>query len=92
MLLRKEQAGSDSFGNVWTEAGAVVEVTEREGRILLAIRDGGFSEVAPEVSFSEVAPEAPFPAPAKPAVLKPVAAPKLKNPSTKGIDISTFTE
>ena len=88
MLLRKEQAGSDSFGNVWTEDGAVVEVTEDQARILLRILDGGFSEVAPDVSFSEVAPQAP----SNPASLKPVAAPKLKNPSSKGIDISTFTE
>lgn len=90
MLLRKEQAGSDSFGNTWAEDGAVVEVPEEQGRVLLRI--AGFSEVSPEGGDRQyegdltVIHESP---PLK--SLKPVA-PKLKNPVSKGIELDTFTE
>ncbi|ELP67643.1 hypothetical protein STRTUCAR8_08552 [Streptomyces turgidiscabies Car8] len=46
-LIRKEHAGNDSFGNSWPEDGAVVEVAPDHAQALLAIGDGGFSEVAP---------------------------------------------
>ena len=85
MLLRKEQAGSDSFGHVWETDGAVVEVPEEQARQLLRIQDAGFSEVAEML--------APLPFPKAPA-LKPISeSPKpLKAKVTKGIDVSTFTE
>ncbi|MGW2936074.1 hypothetical protein ACWDA7_30450 [Streptomyces sp. NPDC001156] len=45
--IRKERAGSDSFGNHWPEDGSVVEVEPEHVGPLLAIADGGFSEVTP---------------------------------------------
>ena len=42
--IRKAQAGS-SADHVWAEDGAVVEVTVEQAVELLAIPDGGFSEV-----------------------------------------------
>lgn len=98
MLLRKESAGSDSFGHVWGDPGSVVEVSEKEGRILLAIKDGGFSEVTLGRQYEDDSIGAVEPAPVdfpeadKRTVLKPVTTPKLKNPVSKGIDVSTFTE
>ncbi|MFI0914224.1 hypothetical protein [Streptomyces abikoensis] len=48
-LIRKAQAGSDSHGHTWPEDGAVVEVTDPEQiAALIAIPDGGFSEVTPQ--------------------------------------------
>src|SRR5881397_2969231 len=47
-LIRKTAAGSDSFGHVWPEDGAVVEIDDPEQiASLMAISDGGFSEVTP---------------------------------------------
>lgn len=47
-LIRKMQAGSDSFGHVWPEDGAVVEIDDAEQiACLMAISDAGFSEVTP---------------------------------------------
>lgn len=47
-LIRKAAAGSDSFGHVWPEDGAVVEIDDPEQiASLMAITDAGFSEVAP---------------------------------------------
>ncbi|KAB7850127.1 hypothetical protein [Streptomyces mobaraensis] len=47
-LIRKAQAGSDSYGHTWPEDGAVVEVDDPEQvAALLTIPDGGFSEVTP---------------------------------------------
>jgi hypothetical protein len=46
-LIRKERAGSDSFGNTWSEDGATVDVEAEHAAALLAIPDGGFSEVTP---------------------------------------------
>lgn len=57
-LIRKERAGNDSFGNSWPEDGAVVEVDAQHVPALLAINDGGFSEVTLAV---EEAPEDPPP-------------------------------
>lgn len=46
--IRKERAGNDSFGNSWPKDGAVVEVVDGEQvAALMAIPDGGFSEVTP---------------------------------------------
>jgi hypothetical protein len=67
--IRKARAGGDSFGNEWPTDGAIVEVPVHEATALLAIPDGGFSEVHaapvvdveddPEARFSEVADDAP---------------------------------
>jgi hypothetical protein len=47
-LIRKTAAGSDSFGHVWPEDGAVVEIDDPEKiASLMAIPDAGFSEVTP---------------------------------------------
>lgn len=85
MLLRKEQAGSDSFGHVWETDGAVVEVPEEQAHQLLRIQDAGFSEVCeipvmPRISkgpSQKLINESPKP---------------LKAKVVKGIDVSTFTE
>ncbi|MEU8839927.1 hypothetical protein AB0D97_12470 [Streptomyces roseus] len=48
-LIRKASAGGDSFGHVWPKDGAVVEISDGEEiAALMAIPDGGFSEVTPE--------------------------------------------
>jgi hypothetical protein len=53
MWLRKEQGGSSIGPHEWPEDGSVTEVPDHFGRTLLAIPDGGFTEVpAPD-------PEAP---------------------------------
>jgi len=47
-LIRKQQAGSDSFGHTWPEDGATVEIDDPEQiASLMAIPDAGFSEVTP---------------------------------------------
>lgn len=47
-LIRKAAAGSDSFGHVWPEDGAVVEIDDPEQiAALMAITDAGFSEAPP---------------------------------------------
>lgn len=52
-LIRKEQAGSDSFGHTWDADGAVVEIDDGEQiASLMAIPDGGFSEVTPTAGDS----------------------------------------
>lgn len=51
--IRKERAGSDSFGNTWPEDGAVVDVDPEQVASLLAIPDGGFSEVTPQTKQDE---------------------------------------
>jgi hypothetical protein len=58
--IRKAQAGSDSFGNQWPTDGAIVEVPVHQATALLAIRDGGFSEVAPAAVDPEDDPESRF--------------------------------
>lgn len=45
--LKKASPGSDSFGHEWPTSDSVIEVTPEEASALLAIRDAGFSEVAP---------------------------------------------
>ncbi|NUP39522.1 MAG: hypothetical protein HOY76_21545 [Streptomyces sp.] len=88
-LIRKERAGNDSFGNSWPEDGAVVKVDPEHVPSLLAIEDGGFSEVTPatketpedptppedpEEELSEVDPDAPAGEPeSKPAAKKTTA-------------------
>ncbi|MFK0222232.1 hypothetical protein ACIQWN_29080 [Streptomyces vinaceus] len=67
-LIRKDSAGADSFGHVWPEDGAIVEIDDADQiAALMAIPDGGFSEVirpadkkaeADEPEKSEPAPEA----------------------------------
>lgn len=45
-LIRKARAGSDSFGHVWPEDGAVIEIDDPDQiAALMAIDDAGFSEV-----------------------------------------------
>lgn len=47
-LIRKARAGSDSFGHVWPEDGAVIEIDDPDQiAALMAIDDAGFSEVTP---------------------------------------------
>lgn len=88
MLLRKANAGSDSFGNMWETDGAVIEVPDEQAAVLLRIKDGSFSEVhQPEGNFGEVAPEA-FPG----KVYKKPITLKQKNPANKELDLDTFTE
>lgn len=44
--IRKDRAGSDSFGHVWKKDGAVVDIDDADQiAALMAIPDGGFSEV-----------------------------------------------
>lgn len=45
VALRKQRAGSDSFGNVWATDGAIIDVPIEQALILLRIPDGGFDEV-----------------------------------------------
>lgn len=69
MFIRKQRAGSDSYGHVWDCDGAVVEVDDSQGLDLLRIADGGFSEVDPGGSAQVTEPE-PVPEP----VVEPDAA------------------
>jgi hypothetical protein len=50
-LIRKHKAGSCP-GHTWDSDGAVVEVDDALAVELLAIPDGGFSEVAPSAQLS----------------------------------------
>ena len=57
-LIRKQQAGSDSYGHVWPEDGAVVEIEDGEQiAFLMAIPDGGFSEVTPSTEETPADPD-----------------------------------
>lgn len=47
--LRRETAGTDSFGNVWPADGAVINVPDDQAAVLLRIPDGGITEVFREV-------------------------------------------
>ncbi|MGW5477707.1 hypothetical protein [Streptomyces sp. NPDC004008] len=59
-LIRKAAAGSDSFGHVWPEDGAVVEIDDPEQiAALMAIADAGFSEVTPSADENPESPEDP---------------------------------
>jgi len=87
MLLRKEHAGSDTFGNVWETDGAVVDVPEEQARQLLRIQDAGFSEVA-EVPVTPRVPKGP----AQKLISESPKPLKAKSVANKGIDVSTFTE
>lgn len=46
--IRRDVAGSDSFGNTWREPGDIVEVPAEQAAILLAIPDFDGVEVLPE--------------------------------------------
>lgn len=92
MHLRRERAGSDSYGHVWPEDGSVVEVTEEQGLDLLAIPDGGFSRVEPAtpvaVETTPAEPETPADiTPSAPTTPRrgrpPGAATKSSSPSGK---------
>jgi hypothetical protein len=54
--LRKEHAGSCNLGYTWPEDGSVVEVTPEHAQLLLAVPDGDFTAVAPDLS-GEPGPE-----------------------------------
>ncbi|AIG81258.1 Hypothetical protein AJAP_42435 (plasmid) [Amycolatopsis japonica] len=47
VLIRKDRAGSDSYGHTWGEDGAVVDVAPEHAADLLEIPDGGFHEAEP---------------------------------------------
>lgn len=55
-LIRKDRAGSDSFGHTWNEDGAVVEMPHEEAEDLLAIPDGGFTLVVPDADSADPEP------------------------------------
>lgn len=58
-LIRKQQAGSDSYGHTWDADGAVVEIDDGEQiASLMAIPDGGFSEVTPTAEETPEDPDA----------------------------------
>lgn len=48
MKVRKDKAGSDSYGNTWEHDGDVVEVPDEQGLDLVSIVDGGFTAVEPD--------------------------------------------
>lgn len=80
-FLKKAIAGSDSFGNIWPEDGAVVEVDAEQAIVLLSIPDAGFSELDPDqiaaLRASKAISESPEPeTPAKAASAKAPAAPR----------------
>jgi hypothetical protein len=56
VLLSKKRAGSDSYGNVWPDDGAVIEVVDEQAAVLLAIPDGGFSEAPVEEAAQPMPP------------------------------------
>ncbi|WP_037616448.1 hypothetical protein [Streptomyces aureus] len=59
-LIRKAAAGSDSYGHAWPEDGAVIEIDDPEQiASLMAIPDGGFSEVTPADSEDDDPPQVP---------------------------------
>lgn len=86
-LIRKNHAGSDSFGHHWGNDGAVVEIEDPEQiAALLAIPDGGFAEVTPGKDGDEgervtVAPTTPPGAPAEFSEVDPKNVTSVDNPS-----------
>lgn len=44
-FVKKDRAGSDSFGNVWDKDGDVVETDDKHAELLVRIPDGGFTKV-----------------------------------------------
>lgn len=58
--VRKQYAGGDSFGHVWAEDGAVVEMPYEQAMELLAIPDAGCS-IADDDDAAEVTEPAPAP-------------------------------
>lgn len=54
--VRKQYAGSDSFGHVWAEDGAVVEMPYEQAMELLAIPDAGCSVADEPGEVTEPAP------------------------------------
>lgn len=100
--IRKERAGSDSFGHVWKTDGAVVDIDDPEQiAALMAIPDGGFTEVTPDAKppkepaqgkdaeVSEIDPDSPDGEPGdKPAPRKAAA----KRPGRKPASASDVQE
>lgn len=89
-LIRKNHAGSDSFGHHWGKDGAVVEIDDPDQiAALLAIPDGGFAEVTPgsdskggdEAEKVTVAPTTPPGAPAEFSEVDPKNVTSVDNPS-----------
>ena len=60
MLIRKRSAGDASYpdgsGDEWPTDGDVVDVTPDHAALLLAIPDGGFTEVDPGPVVEDVKP------------------------------------
>lgn len=96
--IRKEHAGSDSFGHVWPEDGAVVDIDDHDQiASLMAIPDGGFSEVTPhsrskakpaepDEELSEIDPDAPDGEPGdKPAPRKTAAKRPGRKPAAQDV-------
>lgn len=99
--IRKEHAGSDSFGHVWPEDGAVVTIDDHDQiASLMAIPDGGFSEVTPDhkggkpkpaeaepEELSEIDPDAPDGEPDddKPTPRKTAAKRPGRKPATQDV-------
>jgi hypothetical protein len=81
-LIRKDRAGSDSFGHAWDEDGAVVDMPHEEAEELLAIPDGGFTLVLPDAE-DDSAPDDTDPEP--PVDDDPPAEPDV-NPDISEID------
>lgn len=55
--IRKVQAGSDSFGNVWKHDGDVVDVPHEQAEALLLIEDGQFWLADDERADGDDAPQ-----------------------------------
>jgi hypothetical protein len=74
--IRKAQAGNDSFGNEWAKDGSVVEVPYEQAVELLAIGDGGFSEVDGTGAEPVEEPTSPDPDPEPEPVEEPAPEPE----------------
>lgn len=77
--LRKEHAGSCSFGYTWPQDGSVVEVTPEHAVALLAIPDGDYTavEAEPDPTPDAATPKEPTPKPTEVAIEEPAPAAEL---------------
>lgn len=57
--VRKELAGSDSFGHVWPEDGSEVEMEYEQALVLVAIPDAGCSVAGPALDPEPAEEEQP---------------------------------